>query len=62
MEVVQPRCAGLDVSKRDVKVCVRIQGRGSSTHPGDGYHLGVDHPPDPGVAGHLIEERRTGWW
>ncbi|HEY9470119.1 MAG TPA: transposase, partial [Propionibacteriaceae bacterium] len=29
MEVVQPRCAGLDVSKRDVKVCIRIQGRGS---------------------------------
>ena len=29
MEVVQPCCAGLDVSKRDVKVCVRIQGRGS---------------------------------
>ncbi len=29
MEVVQPRCAGLDVSKRDVKVCVRTQGRGS---------------------------------
>src|SRR5829696_9066703 len=29
MEVVYPRCAGLDVSKRDVKVCVRIQGRGS---------------------------------
>jgi hypothetical protein len=28
-EVVQPRCAGLDVSKRDDKVCVRIQGRGS---------------------------------
>ena len=29
MEVVHPRCAGLDVSKRDVKVCVRVQGRGS---------------------------------
>ena len=29
MEVVHPCCAGLDVSKRDVKVCVRIQGRGS---------------------------------
>jgi hypothetical protein len=29
MEVVHPRCASLDVSKRDVKVCVRIQGRGS---------------------------------
>jgi transposase len=28
MEVVHPRCAGLDVSKRDAKVCVRIQGQG----------------------------------
>jgi transposase len=26
MEVVHPRCAGIDVSKRDAKVCVRIQG------------------------------------
>lgn len=30
MEVVCPRCAGLDVSKRDAKVCLRIQGRGST--------------------------------
>lgn len=28
MDVVHPRCAGLDVSKRDVKVCVRIQQSG----------------------------------
>jgi transposase len=28
MEVVHPRCAGIDVSKKDAKVCVRIQGRG----------------------------------
>ncbi|QDC17383.1 IS110 family transposase [Rhodococcus ruber] len=28
MDVVHPRCAGLDISKRDAKVCVRIQGRG----------------------------------
>ncbi|HEX4127585.1 MAG TPA: IS110 family transposase [Acidimicrobiales bacterium] len=28
MDVVHPRCAGLDVSKRDVKVCVRIQAPG----------------------------------
>jgi transposase len=28
MEVIHPRCAGIDVSKRDAKVCVRIQGRG----------------------------------
>jgi transposase len=29
MEVVHPRCAGVDISKKDAKVCVRIQGRGS---------------------------------
>ena len=28
MEVIHPRCCGMDVSKRDAKVCVRIQ-RGS---------------------------------
>jgi len=28
MEVVHPRCAGIDVSKKDAKVCVRIQRRG----------------------------------
>ena len=28
MDVVHPRCAGLDVSKRDAKVCVRIQAEG----------------------------------
>ena len=31
MEVVHPRCAGLDVSKRDAKVCVRIAGSGKTT-------------------------------
>lgn len=29
MEVVHPRCAGLDISKSDAKACVRIQGTGS---------------------------------
>ena len=28
MEVIPPRCAGIDVSKKDAKVCVRIHGRG----------------------------------
>jgi transposase len=28
MEVIHGRCAGMDVSKRDAKVCVRISGRG----------------------------------
>lgn len=29
MELVHPRCAGLDVSKKDAKVCVRISGGGA---------------------------------
>ncbi len=28
MDLVHPRCAGLDVSKRDAKVCVRVAGTG----------------------------------
>lgn len=28
MEVIHPRCAGIDVSKKDAKVCVRVQGAG----------------------------------
>jgi transposase len=28
MEVVHPRCAGMDISKKDAKVCVRIAGAG----------------------------------
>jgi transposase len=29
MEVIHPRCAGIDVSKKDAKVCVRVQGSGT---------------------------------
>jgi hypothetical protein len=28
VDVVHPRCAGIDISKRDAKVCVRAQGAG----------------------------------
>ena len=28
MEVVHQRCAGLDISKRDAKACVRVAGGG----------------------------------
>jgi len=33
MELVHPRCAGLDVSKRDAKVCVRIAGAAGPRRP-----------------------------
>ena len=29
MEVIHPRCAGIEISKKDAKVCVRVQGRGT---------------------------------
>ncbi len=28
MEVIHPRCAGMDVSKKDAKVCIRVAGAG----------------------------------
>jgi transposase len=28
MEVIHPRCAGIDISKKDAKLCVRLPGRG----------------------------------
>jgi transposase len=28
VEIIHPRCAGLDISKKDAKVCVRINGAG----------------------------------
>ncbi len=28
MDVIHPRCAGIDCSKKDAKLCVRIQGKG----------------------------------
>lgn len=28
MEVIHPRCAGVDVSKKDAKACIRVQGSG----------------------------------
>ncbi|MEU3342767.1 hypothetical protein [Streptomyces sp. NPDC006668] len=31
MDVVYERCAGIDISKADVKVCIRVPGRGKGT-------------------------------
>ena len=32
MEVIHPRCAGIDCSKKDAKVCIRVQGHGWGEH------------------------------
>ena len=49
MEVVHPRCAGIDISKKDAKVCVRIQGSRQEADVRDGDDLGCDDQPDTGV-------------
>jgi hypothetical protein len=49
VEVIHPRCAGIDVSKKDAKVCVRVQGsgrRGTST-----TYVGINDQRYLGVAG-----------
>jgi hypothetical protein len=40
MEVIYQRCAGIDTSKKDAKVCVRRGG--ASPGSGNGHHLGWD--------------------
>ena len=43
MEIVHSRCAGMDVSKRDAKVCVRVAGRGRRKTVETVRTWGVDH-------------------
>ena len=55
MEVIHPRCAGLDISKKDAKVCVRIAGAGAARpvetvttggrRPARSWRCGIIWPP-----------------
>jgi hypothetical protein len=47
MDVMHPRCAGIDCSKTDAKVCIRVQG--PAGHRSDGDDVGRDDQPDPGA-------------
>ncbi len=49
MDLIHTRCAGIDISKRDAKVCVRpgAPGRQGPLH---GDHVDLDDQPDPGAA------------
>lgn len=49
-------CAGLDISKRDAKVCVRVAGTGRGR---DRHYLVLDDLTDPGVAGPLVPRAVT---
>lgn len=56
MDVLHDRCAGLDVSKRDAKVCVRITGRGGkATEEITTWTSMTNQVKD--LAGYLLDQR-----
>ena len=59
MEVMHPRCAGLDVSKRDAKVCVRVQGSGSRRSAQTVTTWGSMTRQVMALVEHLLEQRVT---
>jgi transposase len=59
MDVVHPRCAGIDISKRDAKVCVRIQGRGSRRTAATVTTWGAMTNQVLALREHLLEQKVT---
>ena len=51
MEIVHSRCAGMDVSKRDAKVCVRVAGRGRRKTVETVRTWGLDYKCGVGASG-----------
>ncbi len=59
MDLVHPRCAGLDVSKRDVKVCVRIASGGRAAAASTVTTWGAVTNQVLALRDHLIAEQVT---
>ena len=59
MEIVHRRCAGMDVSKRDAKVCVRVAGRGRRKTVETVRTWGSTTNAILGLREHLINEQVT---
>jgi transposase len=59
MEVVHPRCAGIDISKKDAKVCIRVQGRGSKATTATVSTWGSMTNQILALREHLLAERVT---
>ncbi len=57
MDVVHPRCAGIDCSKKDAKVCVRIQGQGGRTRSATVSTWGATTSQILALREHLIAEK-----
>ena len=59
MDVVHPRCAGIDISKRDAKVCVRIQGVGNRRTASTVTTWGAVTSQILALREHLVEQKIT---
>ena len=59
MDVVHPRCAGIDCSKKDAKVCVRIQGTGRKRASSTVTTWGATTSQILALREHLLAEKVT---
>ena len=59
MEVVHRRCAGIDISKKDAKVCVRVQGSGRRATTASVTTWGAMSNEILALREHLIAEKVT---
>jgi transposase len=59
MEVVHRRCAGIDISKRDAKVCVRVQGSGRRSTTASVTTWGAMSNEILSLREHLVAEKVT---
>ena len=59
MDVVHPRCAGIDCSKKDAKVCVRIQGQGRKRASSTVTTWGATTSQILALREHLVAEKVT---
>lgn len=59
VEVVHPRCAGIDISKKDAKVCVRVQGSGRRATKSTVTTWGAMSNEILALREHLIAEKVT---
>src|SRR5215213_7866930 len=59
MDVVHPRCAGIDCSKKDAKVCVRIQGTGGKRASSTVRTWGATTSQILALREHLLAEQVT---
>jgi transposase len=59
MDVVHRRCAGIDISKRDAKVCVRIQGSGNRRTASTVTTWGAMTNQILALREHLVEQKVT---